>query len=144
MEETMAEMNVGKQQLLDSIEEDRDQLVQFFSDFVASPSPNPPGDTTVAVKHITDFLDREELPYRLIDPQPTMANVVGTFEGASPGRHLVLNGHIDCFPVDETDDRWSHGPWSGEVADGKVWGRGSSDMKCGTTASIFTFRYLHR
>ena len=140
----MAEMNVEKQQLLDSIEKDRDQLVQFFSDFVASPSPNPPGDTTVAVKHITDFLDLEELPYRLIDPQPTMANVVGTFEGANPGRHLVLNGHIDCFPVDKTDDRWSHGPWSGEVADGKVWGRGSSDMKCGTTASIFTFRYLYR
>ena len=65
----MAEMNVEKQQLLDSIEKDRDQLVQFFSDFVASPSPNPPGDTTVAVKHITDFLDLEELPYRLIDPQ---------------------------------------------------------------------------
>ena len=38
----MAEMNVEKQQLLDSIEEDREQLVQFFSDFVASPSPNPP------------------------------------------------------------------------------------------------------
>ena len=86
----MAEMNVEKQQLLDWIEEDREQLVQFFSDFVASPSPNPPGDTTVAVKHITDFLDREELPYQLIDPQPPMANVVGTFEGANPGRHLVL------------------------------------------------------
>ena len=140
----MAKISVEKQQLLDWIEQDRSQLIQFFSDFVAAASPNPPGDTTVAVKHITDFLDREQLPYHLIDPQPTMANVVGTFEGATPGRHLVLNGHIDCFPVDQNDDRWTHEPWSGEVADGKVWGRGSSDMKCGTTASIFTFRYLHR
>ncbi len=140
----MAKMSVEKQQLLDWIEEDRSQLIQFFSDFVAAASPNPPGDTTVAVKHITDLLDREQLPYHLIDPQPSMANVVGTFEGATPGRHLVLNGHIDCFPVDQNDDRWTHEPWSGEVADGKVWGRGSSDMKCGTTASIFTFRYLHR
>ena len=140
----MAEMSAEKQQLLDWIEADRDALIQFFSDFVAAASPNPPGDTTVAVKHITDFLDREGLPHHLIDPQPTMANVVGTFEGAAPGRHLVLNGHIDCFPVEEGDDRWTHGPWSGAVADGKVWGRGSSDMKCGTAASIFTFRYLHR
>ena len=53
-------MNFEKQQLLDWINEDKDQLVQFFSDFVASPSPTPPGDTTIAVKHITDFLDREE------------------------------------------------------------------------------------
>ncbi len=140
----MAEMGAQKQQLLDWIEADRDELIQFFSDFVAAASPNPPGDTTTAVKHITDFLDREGLPYRLIDPQPTMANVVGTFEGGGAGRHLVLNGHIDCFPVEEGDDRWTHGPWSGAVADGKVWGRGSSDMKCGTSASIFTFRYLHR
>ena len=140
----MAEMSAEKQQLLDWIEADRDELVRFFSDFVAAASPNPPGDTTVAVKHITDYLDGEGLPYRLIDPQPTMANVVGTFEGGGPGRHLVLNGHIDCFPVEEGDDRWTHGPWSGAVADGKVWGRGASDMKCGTSASIFTFRYLHR
>ena len=71
----MAKMSVEKQRLLDWIEEDRSQLIQFFSDFVAAASPNPPGDTTVAVKHITDFLDREQLPYHLIDPQPTMANV---------------------------------------------------------------------
>ena len=71
----MAKMSVEKQQLLDWIDEDRSQLIQFFSDFVAAASPNPPGDTTVAVKHITDFLDREQLPYHLIDPQPPMANV---------------------------------------------------------------------
>ena len=114
----MAGMSNEKQQLLDWIESDRDELIGFLSDFVAAASPNPPGDTTVAVKHITDFLDREQLPYRLVDPQPDMANVVGTFEGANPGKHLVLNGHIDCFPVDENDDRWTHGPWTGKVADG--------------------------
>ncbi|MCK6454862.1 MAG: M20/M25/M40 family metallo-hydrolase, partial [Alphaproteobacteria bacterium] len=58
-------------------------------------------------------------------------------------RHLVLNGHVDVFPVAD-EDRWKHGPWSGAVADGNVYGRGSSDMKCGTTASIFTFHYLSR
>ena len=140
----MAEMNADKRQLLDWIEADKEELLGFFSAFVATPSPNPPGDTTRAVTFITDFLEAEGLPYHLVDPQPTMANVVGTFEGAKPGRHLVLNGHIDVFPVEEDDDRWTHGPWSGAVADGKVWGRGSSDMKCGTSASIFTYRYLHR
>ena len=134
-----------RQQILDWIEADREALISFLSTFVAAASPNPPGDTTVAVKHLTDFLDRETLPYRIVDPEPTMANIVGSFEGgAGPGRHLVLNGHIDCFPVDPKDDRWVHPPWSGAVADGKVWGRGAADMKCGTTASVMTYRYLHR
>jgi succinyl-diaminopimelate desuccinylase len=129
-------------QLLAWIEADRDRLIGFLSGFLKAKSPNPPGDTTEAVAFIRRFLDAEKAPYRLVDPQPTMANVVGTFEGAAPGRHLVLNGHIDVFPVG--DETWTHGPWSGAVADGKIWGRGACDMKAGTSASIWTYAYLHR
>ncbi len=132
-----------KKMLLEWIQADRDKLIGFFSDFVAAKSPNPPGDTREAVAHITSVLDAEDAPYRLIVAHPEMPNVVGTFEGAGSGRHLVLNGHIDCFPVNEADP-WTQPPWSGAVADGKVWGRGSADMKCGTSASIFTFVYLNR
>jgi acetylornithine deacetylase/succinyl-diaminopimelate desuccinylase-like protein len=38
---------------------------------------------------------------------------------------------------------WTHDPWGGELVDGRIYGRGACDMKCGTTASIFTFLYLH-
>jgi succinyl-diaminopimelate desuccinylase len=72
-----------------------------------------------------------------------MPNLVASFEGHEPGRHLVLNGHIDVFPSGDPAN-WTHGPWSGAIAEGSVWGRGSVDMKCGTTASIFTYLYLHR
>ena len=61
-----------------------------------------------------------------------------------PGRHLVLNGHIDVFPVaDATARDWSRDPWGGQIVDGKIYGRGVADMKAGTTASIFTYAYLH-
>ena len=137
------EMDATKQALLDRIEADRDMLIDFFSKFVQAKSPNPPGDTREAVAHITGFLDAHALPYRIIDPHREFPNVVGAFECAHPGRHLVLNGHIDVFPAGE-HETWTHGgPWSGAIADGKVWGRGSADMKCGTSASIFTFMYLH-
>ncbi|MBM3584523.1 MAG: M20 family metallopeptidase [Alphaproteobacteria bacterium] len=136
-------MTDTRQQLLDWIEADRAMLIEFFAGFVRAKSPNPPGDTGEAVAHIRRFLDARALPYRIIDPEPRFPNVVGTFEGgAGAGRHLVLNGHIDVFPVGE--ETWTHGPWSGAVADGKVWGRGACDMKCGTSASIFTYAYLHR
>jgi len=62
---------------------------------------------------------------------------------ARPGRHLVLNGHIDVFPPGDRA-RWSRDPLSGDIVDGAVFGRGTVDMKCGTTASIFTYVILSR
>ncbi|WP_157089373.1 M20/M25/M40 family metallo-hydrolase, partial [Oceanibaculum pacificum] len=136
-------MSDNRRQLLDWIEQDRDQLVAFFSGFLKAKSPNPPGDTRLAAAHIQAFLDKAGLPYRIEAPQETMPNIVGSFVGAAPGRHLVLNGHIDVFPEQEPvpGDR---DQWSGDVEDGKVYGRGAADMKCGTSASIFTYAYLHR
>ena len=73
-----------------------------------------------------------------------MPNIVGSFAGGKLGRHLVLNGHMDVFPADEQNERWTHGPWSGAIAEGKIYGRGVADMKAGTSASIFTYAYLYR
>jgi len=133
-----------KRQLAKWIDEDREAIITFLCDFVRAKSPNPPGDTTLAARHITEFLEAHKLPFRVIAPQPTMPNIVGTFEGRAPGKHLVLNGHIDVFPADEENERWTHGPWSGAIADGKIYGRGVADMKAGTSASIFTYAYLYR
>lgn len=135
-------MDTIKKQLLDWIEEDREKLLGFFRGFVATPSPNPPGDTRKAVAHIRNFLDEHGLEHRVIDPEPMFPNIVASFDGAGDGRHLVLNGHIDVFPAE--DAGWRHGPWSGALAEDAVWGRGSADMKCGTSTSIFTYMYLNR
>ena len=136
-------MSDTRESLLQAIEADRDRLIDFFSRFVQAKSPNPPGDTREAVGFIRGFLEQEALPHGLIAPQPSMANIVGSFEGGAHGRHLVMNGHIDVFPVGENEP-WTHGPWSGAVVDGRVYGRGTCDMKCGTAASIWTYRYLHQ
>jgi succinyl-diaminopimelate desuccinylase len=70
-----------------------------------------------------------------------MPNLVAATRFARPGRHLVLNGHIDVFPSGDPA-RWTHDPLSGAIVDGRVHGLGTVDMKCGTTASIFTYAYL--
>lgn len=137
-------MDDAKAQLLRWIDEDREEIVSFLCDFVRAKSPNPPGDTTLAAAHVTRFLTLNQLPFRVIAPQATMPNIVGSYEGARPGHHLVLNGHIDVFPADEANERWTHGPWSGVIAGGKIYGRGVADMKAGTSVSIFTYCYLHR
>ena len=137
-------IGADKEALLGWIDRDRDVLIDFLSRFIKEKSPNPPGDTRDTARFVRNFLDGEGLPYQVIAPQPDMPNLVATLEGkGGPGSHLVLNGHMDVFPVGDGHG-WMRDPWGGEVADGRIWGRGASDMKCGTTASIFTFVYLSR
>lgn len=130
-----------KARLLAYIERDRRLLLDFLQRFIRCASPNPPGDTREAAMHIRRLLDERGVDYRVIAPNDTMPNIVATFEARRPGRHLALNGHIDVFPVGDGTG-WSHDPWGGELVDGKIYGRGACDMKCGTTASIFTYLYL--
>jgi succinyl-diaminopimelate desuccinylase len=129
--------------LLAWIDADRDRLVGFLSRFIAAPSPNPPGDTRAAAALLRDYLAEQGAPVRVLAAKPELPNVVASFAGARGGPHLVLNGHIDVFPVG-ADERWTHGAWSGVVAEEKIWGRGAVDMKCGTAASVLAFVYLHR
>lgn len=133
----------ARQQLLEWIDAERDSLVGFFSGFLARPSANPPGDTREAARFVAEHLRAEGIDCQVVAPQDHMPNILAVTQGNGPGRHLVLNGHIDVFPVGE-GEQWTHDPWSGDIADGAVWGRGASDMKCGTSASILAYIYLAR
>ena len=139
----MSPQDDTRAELLAAVEADKDALIALLSEFVRAPSPNPPGDTRQAAAVLTEFLASEGLPHRVVAPQETMPNIVGTFDGGAPGRHLVLNGHIDVFPAIEAKPG-ERPAFSGAVEDGKIYGRGVADMKCGTMASVLTYRYLHR
>lgn len=64
---------------------------------------------------------------------PVVDNLVATVGEGRP--HLVLNGHLDVVPAGDPN-RWSVPPFSGEVRDGRLWGRGAADMKSGVAAMI--------
>jgi succinyl-diaminopimelate desuccinylase len=136
-------MTATKQDLEAWVEADRDVLIQYLREFIRCRSPNPPDDTLEAAQRVRTFLDTQCLDYEIIAPNEVMPNIVSSFDGSVAGRHLALNGHIDVFPVEDAST-WSQDPWGGALVDGKIYGRGSADMKCGTTASIFTYAYLHR
>lgn len=137
----MADADTLKQRVLGWIERDREEIIAFLSAFLQAKSPNPPGDTRLASAHVERFLAERGLPFRVLSAQKHLPNIVGSVSAAQPGRHLVLNGHMDVFPaIEELPGQRSQ--WSGEVVDGRIYGRGAADMKCGTTASIYTYRYL--
>ena len=134
-------MEPEKRRLLERIDRDRELLIGFLQEFIRCPTPNPPGDTRIAARHVRKLLDAHDVAYRVIAPNETMPNIVASFGAGKPGRHLALNGHIDVFPVG-SGEGWTRDPWGGEIVDGKIYGRGACDMKAGTTASLFTFLYL--
>ena len=69
-------------------------------------------------------------------------NVVGRIAGTGGGRSLILNGHIDCVTVEPAAE-WTHGPFSADIEDGRMYGRGTSDMKGGLVAALMAVTYLH-
>ena len=135
-------MNDVRRRLLAMIEADRPALIDLLSRLVQARSPNPPGDTREATAVVRGWLDARGAPYRIVAADATMPNILGRFDGARPGPHLVLNGHIDTFPV-VSAERWTRDPFGGEIADGKVWGTGCSDMKQGTASLVALYGWLH-
>lgn len=72
----------------------------------------------------------------------TAGNAVGIVKGGS-GPTTILNGHLDVVDAGDPHD-WSYPPFSGELHEGYMWGRGSADMKCGMTGMIFAAGLLKK
>ena len=134
-------MTIGRDVVMARIKAVEEEAIAFLQAFARVDTYNPPGDTVAGADLIGKLLASKGVEYRVIAPQATMPNLLATTRFGRPGRHLVLNGHIDVFPPGDTK-LWSHDPLSGDIIDGAVWGRGTTDMKCGTTASIFTYLLL--
>jgi succinyl-diaminopimelate desuccinylase len=70
-----------------------------------------------------------------------MANFVSRIQGKKKGKRLILNGHLDTFPAGDLK-LWSRDPFGAKVENGRIFGRGVSDMKGGDTAMMMAFFYL--
>ena len=75
-----------KNEILDWINDEKSQIVSFLQDFIRAKSPNPPGDTVNASKVIRSLLKKHNAPIRVVAPQKSMPNLIGTIEGANARR----------------------------------------------------------
>lgn len=68
-------------------------------------------------------------------------NLVGVLKGTGGGKSIILNGHIDVVPVGD-EQSWEHDPFSGHIESGRLYGRGSTDMKGGTVALLMAIEAI--
>ena len=135
-------MTDRREQLLREIERRREEVTVLTQDLVRIPTLNPPGEN---YRDICDFLDKrlkgKGFSTELIratgapgdsDRYPRW-NVVARREGRAPGDTLHFNSHTDVVTVGQG---WTTDPFGGEVKNGRVYGRGTCDMKGGLAASI--------
>jgi acetylornithine deacetylase len=70
-------------------------------------------------------------------------NVLGHWENNGGGKSLILNGHVDVVPTGSLE-LWDESPWSGAIKNGRIYGRGSCDMKAGLASGIFAIKILQQ
>lgn len=150
------------QKIASTVDASREQLVAFLQRLVQTPSL--PGQEQQAQHFVADKLrslglsvsvlasewdDLKDHPAFCDDGVPfrERLNVVGHWAGTarrantSKARSLILNGHMDVVPT-SSETLWSDSPWSGAIRGGKLYGRGSCDMKAGVTANVFAAQAL--
>lgn len=119
------------------------EAVAITQRLVAVPSPNPPGDVRAMAEAAAVLLEElvpgAEVTLHPTDPQVT--NLVARIRGARPGRRVVFNGHLDTYPVNEALP-WTVPPLGGLVREGRLYGRGTADMKGGIAASMLALALL--
>ncbi len=119
------------------------QVVEIARRLIAVPSPNPPGDTRAVAEAAAAIL-RAAVPgveMALHAASDEVVNLVARVHGTAPGRRIVLNGHLDTYPVNPALP-WTVDPLGGAVRDGRLYGRGAADMKGGIAASIVALALL--
>ena len=119
----------------------RDEVTDLLQRLIRVDTTNPPGNETAAAELLRDYLAANAVESQLIAKVPERANLVARIPGGD-GPTLLLLCHTDVVYADPAD--WQVPPFSGELIDGVVWGRGALDMKSQVAANAVAMASLAR
>ena len=126
--------------LQSEVDKRKEEIIKLASELVKIPSVNPPGDMHEISNFIVEHLKEHGIKYESFEPEKGKISIIASF-GNKDGKTLAFNGHMDVVPVGE-ENRWSFPPFSGEIKNGFLLGRGSSDMKGGIAAQLASLAIL--
>ena len=118
------------------------EAIRICQELIRIPSVNfgeGKGDEKAVAAHVVSLLSEVGIESKTYESAPGRCNVVARIKGSNPSRPgLVVHGHLDVVPANADD--WSVDPFSGEIKDGYIWGRGAVDMKNMDAMIIATVR----
>ena len=115
----------------------QDEAVEVLQRLIRFNTVNPPGDERAAQEYLEGLLTEAGFACELLGASPERPNLVARLDAAADagdGPTLCLLSHVDTVLANPAE--WSRDPWSGDLADGFVWGRGALDMKSQTAAEV--------
>ena len=110
----------------------RSESVELLAQLIRFNTVNPPGNERAANEHLAAHMTAAGFDCELLGRTPERPNLIARLDGEQPGPVLCLLSHVDTVLASASE--WSRDPWSGELHDGFVWGRGALDMKSQTAA----------
>jgi len=126
---------------------DADELVRLTQDLVRIDSvirPETGNTEREAVRYVSAWIRRELGVEPLVEEvEPGRENVIATVDSGRPGPCLMLEGHTDVVS-EGSRERWTRDPFGAEIVDGRLYGRGSCDMKAGVAVALLTAKAFAR
>ncbi|MBI4328931.1 MAG: M20/M25/M40 family metallo-hydrolase [Chloroflexi bacterium] len=118
-----------------------DSAVSLLRDLLRVETTNPGRPEAPAARLLAAYLESHGIAAELVEPAPGRTSLIAHLPGAGDPPALLLLSHIDTVPVPDTSS-WAHGPFTAEMADGYLWGRGALDAKGQAAAHAATLVLL--
>jgi len=112
---------------------DGSSVRDLLRDMIREASVNPPGGESGCAEVVANKLRGLGLDVELVEKEQGRTNVVARLKGTRGSPVLLYNGHIDVVPA---GNGWTRDPFGGEIVDGKLYGRGTADMKSGVASMV--------
>jgi acetylornithine deacetylase/succinyl-diaminopimelate desuccinylase-like protein len=119
-----------------------EECVRHLQELIRLDTSNPPGNEAIAADYIRRQIEAVGVQCEVVESEPGRANLRAVLKGDGSARPILLMSHTDVVPVEP--ELWSRPPFSGEVVDGYVWGRGAVDMKQWGAWHLTLFLHLAR
>jgi acetylornithine deacetylase/succinyl-diaminopimelate desuccinylase-like protein len=120
----------------------REETTRVLQQLIRFNTVNPPGHERACQEWLAAYLSEAGFDVELLGAEPERPNLIARLRGEQDGPTFAFLSHVDT--VLATPGDWTHDPWSGDVADGYVWGRGAIDMKSQTAAEVVAAAELAR
>ncbi len=120
----------------------RDESLSLVQDLIRIDTTNPPGGEMVACRYLEKVFQREGIPCVVYEPSPGRGNIVARLGSSAAAAPVLLSAHLDVVPAEERF--WTHSPFSAEIHEGYLWGRGAIDMKNMAAMEVMCLLAAHR